>query len=127
MHRPLLLLLLFATVATAQNSDTGPVPSSHTMHDSMQMPSGMRMGTSSFIDLLQQHQGAGTDAMPASTPSEMFMFRRGSWNFMFHGEAFLNEIQQSGPRGSDKFFSTNWGMFMAQHKLGHGVLTLRPC
>ena len=44
---------------------------------------------------------------------------------MFHGEAFLNDIQQAGPRGFDKFFSTNWGMFMAQHKLGQGKLTLK--
>ena len=91
----------------------------------MQMSSPMHHGPTSFIDLLQQHQGSGTAAMPASTPAEMFMFSKGSWTFMFHGEAFLDEIQQSGPRGSDKFFSTNWGMFMAQRKLGHGTLTLK--
>ena len=44
---------------------------------------------------------------------------------MFHGVLFLNEIQQSGPRGADKFFSTNWFMPMAQRKLGGGTLTLR--
>ena len=44
---------------------------------------------------------------------------------MFHGEAFLSEIQQSGPRGADKLFSTNWWMPMAQRKFGKGTLTLR--
>ena len=44
---------------------------------------------------------------------------------MFHGEAFLSEIQQSGPRGSDKLFSTNWWMPMAQRKFGNGTLTIR--
>ena len=44
---------------------------------------------------------------------------------MFHGEVFLNDIQQTGPRGADKFFSTNWFMPMAQRELGHGTLTLR--
>jgi len=44
---------------------------------------------------------------------------------MFHGVAFLSDIQQSGPRGRDKLFSTNWVMPMAQRKIGHGTLTLR--
>jgi len=29
---------------------------------------------------------------------------------MFHGDVFLNDIQQTGARGTDKFFSTNWFM-----------------
>ena len=44
---------------------------------------------------------------------------------MFHGEAFLIDVQQSGPRGFDKFFSTNWWMPMAQRKFGNGTLTIR--
>lgn len=44
---------------------------------------------------------------------------------MFHGEGFLNDLQQSGPRGADKLFSTNWLMAMAQHKLGVGTLTIK--
>jgi hypothetical protein len=55
----------------------------------------------------------------------MLMSRHGNWTVMFHGEAFINEIQQSGPRGADKFFSTNWFMPMAQRKFGNGLLTIR--
>jgi hypothetical protein len=79
----------------------------------------------SFIDVLQEHSTSGTDAEPQSTPSEMLMATRGSWMFMLHGEGFLNEIQQSGPRGADKLFSTNWFMPMAQRKFGQSRLTLR--
>jgi hypothetical protein len=53
------------------------------------------------------------------------MTSRAKWRFMFHGDAFLNLLQQSGPRGADKVFSTNWFMPMAQHDLGAGQLTLR--
>jgi hypothetical protein len=53
------------------------------------------------------------------------MRKEGTWMLMFHGEVFLNEIQQTGPRGADKFFSTNWFMPMAQRNLGRGTLTLR--
>jgi hypothetical protein len=49
----------------------------------------------------------------------------GKWRVMFHGEAFVNDLQQSGPRGADKFFSTNWFMPMLQRDLGRGQLTLR--
>lgn len=44
---------------------------------------------------------------------------------MLHGEAFVNSAQQSGPRGADKIFSTNWIMPMAQRKLGRGKLTVK--
>jgi len=79
----------------------------------------------SLIDLLEQHATSGTDAEPNSTPLEMLMRKEGNWMLMFHGEVFLNDIQQTGPRGADKFFSTNWFMPMAQRKLGSGTLTLR--
>jgi hypothetical protein len=85
----------------------------------------MSMKSNSLIELLQQHATSGTDAEPNSTPFEMLMTTKGSWKFMFHGVAFLNDIQQSGPRGGDKLFSTNWLMPMAQRKLGNGTLTLR--
>ena len=45
---------------------------------------------------------------------------------MFHGNAFIVSQQQSGPRGADKFFSTNWFMPMAQRDIGkNGQLTFR--
>jgi hypothetical protein len=85
----------------------------------------MKMQSASLIEMLQTHGGSGTDAEPNSTPFEMWMATKGKWTFMFHGVAFLNDIQQSGPRGADRFFSTNWFMPMAQRKLGQGALTLR--
>lgn len=79
-----------------------------------------------LIGIVEQHTTSGTDIQPGSTPTEMLMWMKGSWMLMVHGEAFLNEIQQAGPRGGDKFFSTNWFMPMAQRTLGKGgLLTLR--
>ena len=88
-------------------------------------PDEMKMQPKSLIELLQQHATSGTDAEPNSTPFEMLMRTEGNWTLMFHGVAFLSDIQQSGPRGADKLFSTNWFMPMAQRKLGNGTLTLR--
>ena len=55
----------------------------------------------------------------------MLMTKKGNWMVMFHANAFLNVQQQSGARGGDKVFSTNWFMPMAQRDLGPGTLTLR--
>ncbi len=95
----------------------------------LDMP-GMQHGSAhnqatTFIDEILHHSTSGTSAQPNSTDEPMIMRSRGKWMFMFHGVAFLNALQQSGPRGYDKVFSTNWFMPMAQRQIGHGELTLR--
>jgi len=79
----------------------------------------------SFIDEILDHTTAGTSAQPNSVAEPMLMRSRGGWLWMFHGAAFVNALQQSGPRGYDKFFSTNWFMPMAQKSFGQSQLTLR--
>ncbi len=44
---------------------------------------------------------------------------------MWMGQAFLVDTQQTGPYGYDKFYSTNWGMLGAMHRLGGGSIMLR--
>jgi hypothetical protein len=89
----------------------------------------MQHGTShqpaSFIDEILHHATAGTSAQPNSTAEPMLMRSKAGWTWMFHGVAFVNDIQQSGPRGYDKLFSTNWFMPMAQRNFGRSELTLR--
>jgi hypothetical protein len=75
---------------------------------------------------------SGTSLNPLAWPTPMLMQRRASWTLMFMGQAFLVDTQQSGPRGGDKLYSTNWGMGSAQHSLGSGqfmfdaMLSLEP-
>jgi hypothetical protein len=87
----------------------------------------MNMGTApaTFVQEIEDHSTSGTSAEPNSTPMPMIMTMKGEWMLMFHGVAFLNVMQQSGSRGADKVFSTNWFMPMAQRRLGMGTLTLR--
>jgi len=122
-------LLMSADLASAEDGhekkmsqpdSTPPMPGMEGMPGDM---SGMQAG--SLIESLLQHATSGTDAEPNSTPFSMLMKTKGNWTLMFHGEAFLNELQQTGPRGQDKLFSTNWWMPMAQRKFGNGTLTIR--
>ena len=116
-----LLVIFGVSVIHAQDH---PVHSSSMDMPGMS-PNKMAMESHALAEAILQHTTSGTDAQPNSTPTEMLMMRRGSWTLMFHGEVFLNELQQSGPRGANKTFSTNWFMPMAQRKLGRGTLTLR--
>ena len=84
-----------------------------------------REGSGSLGEVLEHHASSGTDAQPASTPIDMLMTSWHGWMWMFHGEAFLNDVQQSGPRAADKLFSTNWIMPMAQRSFGSGSLTFK--
>jgi hypothetical protein len=100
--------------------------------DQKQMP-GMPMnenGSTSmhpenFLQEIVHHGASGTSAEPNSTPVPMLMTMKSNWAFMFHANAFVVDEQQSSQRGQDKFFSTNWFMGMAQHKLGPGTFTAR--
>jgi hypothetical protein len=101
----------------------------HAEADMPDMP-GMQHGMghhqpATFIDEILHHDTAGTSAQPNSVAEPMIMRTRGKWTLMFHGVVFLNVLQQSGPRGYDKVFSTNWFMPMAQRQIGRGQLTLR--
>ncbi|MFY9950339.1 MAG: hypothetical protein WA261_14760 [Candidatus Sulfotelmatobacter sp.] len=71
------------------------------------------------------HQGSGTAWEPASVPEHAWMWMRGGWELMAHGEIFTDYNQQGGPRGEGKAESVNWEMAMEQHKLGRGTLLLR--
>lgn len=119
---PYLLAVIFLVVGSyAQDAGDSRAGMSN-----MQVGAFHTMESISLVAGILNHTTSGTDAQPNSTPSEMLMLRKGSWTLMFHGEAFLNGMQQTGRRGRDKFFSTNWFMPMAQRKIGrNGTFTLR--
>jgi hypothetical protein len=61
---------------------------------------------------------SGTSQNPLSSPTPMRMIHIGGWNMMFMANAFLVDTQQSGPRGGDKLYSTNWFMASASRRTG---------
>ena len=90
------------------------------------MQMDMSKGANSLMEQTLEHATSGTSAEPDSTSMTMLMKEYGAWKFMFHGNAFLVAQQQSGPRGADKVFSTNWFMPMAQRDVGRsGQITFR--
>src|ERR1700730_8936775 len=101
MYGRIFLAVVFCTAAACQEADHQPELS----------PANYLMNLAS-----------GTSMNPLAWPMPMLMQRKASWTLMFMGQAFLVDTQQSGPRGGDKLYSTNWGMASAQHSLGQGQL-----
>ena len=121
---PLLLLLALVSPSLAASQEAAQQPDSslsmqgmHHNHEHMQ--------SSTFIDEILHHANSGTSVEPDSTPHAMLMTSKANWDLMFHAEAFLNVLQQSGPRGDDKVFSTSWFMPMAQRLFGNHTVTIR--
>ena len=99
--------------APAENSMTGM--EQHSMQ-------GMEMDATG--ELLMRH-ASGASMNAAAAPMHMAMTQHGGWTLMLHGLMFVSQVIESGPRGGDKLFSTNWLMGMADRPLGGGHLLLR--
>jgi hypothetical protein len=68
---------------------------------------------------------SGRGAFAAIDPSEVTLALFGGWALSASGQLFGVYSDQSGPRGRDKIFSTNWVMLAASHHAGPGSLTFR--
>ena len=82
------------------------------------MSPAMNMADMSPASMFLMNLASGTSVNPESWAMPMSMHHFGNWNAMFMGSAFLADIQQSGPRGGDKLYSTNWFMGSAMHSVG---------
>lgn len=98
-----------------------PQPSAQPKHEQMQHET---MKHDPVADFLMQ-QASGTSHNPGAAPMHMSMTQLDQWMLMFHGSAYANQVVQTGPRGADQFFSTNWVMGMAERPLAGGHLMLR--
>jgi len=82
------------------------------------------------ISVMQE--ASGTSMNPTAGALPMLMTHTAGWNWMFMGEAFIVDTQQSAPRGHDKLYSPNWFMTGVEHRVGKGsfmiqlMLSLEP-
>jgi YHS domain-containing protein len=76
-------------------------------------------------DAQMAREGSGTSWLPDATPMYAVHSMKGPWTLMFHGNAFLQYLKESGDRGDDQFGSINWVMAMAQRNAGPGRVMFR--
>jgi hypothetical protein len=111
--------------AEPMQHEHAPMPGMTQMQHEHGAMQGMQPMTTDTTSEFLMRQASGTSMNPAAVPMHMTTTQRGDWMLMLHGLAFINQVVQSGPRGDDKFFSTNWVMGMADRPLGRGHLMLR--
>ena len=111
----------------AQDADNQNADKSSHDQPGQTMPGmqGMNMGEAALSSMPSFHASSGTAWQPASVPETMWMITPGGWELMLHYTVFITYNQQGGPRGEGKAESTNYFMFMEQHRLGAGTLLLR--
>jgi hypothetical protein len=136
------LIALSFSFANAQEKPDSPQHTDTSQHDVEQPPAAphdmagmdmskmnMNMDESADSGLPSPHAASGTSWQPASVLSyesmREWMWMRGGWELMAHGNIFIDYNQQGGPRGEGKAESVNWGMLMEQHKLGAGTILFR--
>lgn len=101
--RTFLSLIVFTTALRAQ------MPMDANMNMNM---AGMNAASMYLMNL-----ASGTSLNPDAWPMPMIMTHFGQWNTMFMVNGFIDETQQTGARGQDKLYSTNWAMATAEHRL----------
>ncbi len=129
-------LRVFAVIVLVHCGVHGRAQTENPAKPDTQMP-GMRMdnpSTKSREDAgaFLMQMASGTSMNPRSASIPMVMEQTGAWQWMFMGQGFAVDVQQTGPRGRDKFYSTNWMMSSVEHRLGQGsvmvqsMLSLEP-
>jgi hypothetical protein len=109
--------VLLAALPLLAQHDMSNMPGMEGMHHDM---AGMHHDGATEV-----MEASGTSRNPASSPMNMVHLSAGQWRFMIHGLAFLEDTQQSGPRGRDKLFSTSWFMTEAERRLAGGTFAVR--
>jgi hypothetical protein len=73
----------------------------------------------------QSRDGSGTSWLPDDSPMYAQHWQRGAWQFMAHGNLFIQFLHESSNRGDEQFGSINWLMGSAWRRVGPGRLQLR--
>lgn len=120
----LIFMLLLAPVTSAAQHEhqLSPAPDS-ALADTMAM--SLHGAMAGPLGIPTSRMGSGTSWVPDDAPMHAQHFQSGGWEFMLHGVAFIQFDKQFTTRGDEQFGSINWGMLMARHSLGGGLLTLR--
>jgi hypothetical protein len=125
----LLFVLLLSLISTLAAQSSAP---SSDQDGGMQMDMPMSAESMQHMNrgadparMFLMTESSGTALQPSAWPMPMVMTSADQWHLMWMGEAFLVDTQQTGPLGADKFYSVNWGMLGAMHRLAGGDVMLR--
>src|SRR5512138_3938293 len=105
-----------AVPAGAQGHEHGAPPGEPSASATHEMAPSRPLGIS------PAREGSGTSWLPDASPMYMLEARAGEWSLGLMGNAFVQWIDERGPRGGDDLGSVNWVMGMAHRPLAGGDL-----
>jgi hypothetical protein len=129
------LFAIFLGVAprpvAAQTEPSSPLPDQH-QHEETPVAGNDQGGHVHDMSQMRRDQhgattrdASGTAWQPDASPMYAFHGQAGGWNLMAHGNAFIQFLHESGPRGDDQFGSISWVMGMTNRIVRGGNLGLR--
>ena len=119
-------MLGFVQHASAQAAKPAPPATQQHQHNPPPKPDAAGQA-----DHAQRNHGStsreasGTSWLPDDSLMYAIHKQQGAWQLMFHGNGFLQYLNEGSTRGSDQFGSINWVMGMADRNIGAGRLSLR--
>ena len=121
IHTLVVVAFILRTLCVVAQAPSGPPPEpSGEGMDDMHSNAGAE-DPGAFL----MRMASGTAMNPASSSFPMVMSQYGHWNWMFMAQGFVVDTQQTGPRGTDKFYSVNWGMISTERRIGVGEFMLQ--
>ena len=127
-------LVLMAGIATPVHAQAPPAEHDHEApaetapepEDQAPPTAGDHVGHGApMMSTFSTRETSGTAWLPDTTPMYGIHHRAGSWQLMFHGNAFAQFLYESGGRGSEQAGSINWIMGMARRDFEGGRLGVR--
>jgi hypothetical protein len=120
MSRLVLAFVLLSAWPAAAQEHQHPAPAPATQEHEHHADHGQE-------SLFSARDGSGTSWLPANSPMYAGHARAAGWELMWHGNLFLQFINESAEEhhGAHQTGSINWVMGMAQRRAGSGRLGVR--
>ena len=120
MSRLVCVLLLLSAWPAAAQEHQHPAPAPATQEHA-------HHGGQAQESLFSARDGSGTSLLPANSPMYAGHSRAAGWELMWHGNVFLQFINESAEehRGAHQTGSINWVMGMARRQAGAGHVGVR--
>lgn len=121
-----LTALLVASAAHAQHRhehDAEPVKAANAVNAGQQHEHAE--AEASLCDCPPGRESSGTSWQPDATIAHARTFSLGEWQLAAHAQVSAVFSDEDGPRGDDKFFSTDHVMISGRRRAGAGVFGLR--
>ncbi|MEQ1757087.1 MAG: hypothetical protein ABL986_02130 [Vicinamibacterales bacterium] len=119
------LLVLLPAALAAQQPPAAPEPPTAPTEATPEHVHDVHQHAESSDPNPMSREGSGTSWLPVASPMYAIHGQTGAWQWMTHGNLFVQYLEDAGLRGQAQFGSINWLMLMGQRSVGAGRIVVR--